>query len=400
MSKKLLQLNVTANWGSTGTIAEGIGQVAVNNGWKSTIAYGRGTPKSKSDLIRVGSDWDMRFHGLQSRFFDNHGLASKSATRRLVDDIKEFSPDIIHLHNIHGYYLNYPILFDFLKSYGAPIVWTLHDCWSYTGHCAYYDFAKCDKWKTGCHNCPQTKSYPSSLLMNRSTKNYALKKKNFLGDLNITFVPVSNWLRDELKQSFLGNYPADTIHNGIDLDTFKPKVIAQRDDSKKVLLGVASVWDKRKGLDEFISLRKLLPNNYLIILVGLSQDQISTLPAGITGIRRTENVGQLVDLYSMADLFINPTLEDNFPTTNLEALACGTPVITYRTGGSPEAIDDKTGLVVEKGNVNALADAIMQVMDRKVVFSAEDCRIRAEENFNKFTQFNKYIDLYKSLLSR
>ena len=207
-------------------------------------------------------------------------------------------------------------------------------------------------------------------------------------------------MRDELKQSFLGNYPADTIHNGIDLDTFKPKVIAQRDDSKKVLLGVASVWDKRKGLDEFISLRKLLPNNYLIILVGLSQDQISTLPAGITGIRRTENVGQLVDLYSMADLFINPTLEDNFPTTNLEALACGTPVITYRTGGSPEAIDDKTGLVVEKGNVNALADAIMQVMDRKVVFSAEDCRIRAEENFNKFTQFNKYIDLYKSLLSR
>ena len=182
MSKKLLQLNVTANWGSTGTIAEGIGQVAVNNGWKSTIAYGRGTPKSKSDLIRVGSDWDMRFHGLQSRFFDNHGLASKSATRRLVDDIKEFSPDIIHLHNIHGYYLNYPILFDFLKSYGAPIVWTLHDCWSYTGHCAYYDFAKCDKWKTGCHNCPQTKSYPSSLLMNRSTKNYSLKKKYFLGD--------------------------------------------------------------------------------------------------------------------------------------------------------------------------------------------------------------------------
>lgn len=400
MSKKLLQINVTANWGSTGKIAEDIGQLAMGNGWESWIAYGRGTPTSQSNLIRIGNDLDMRLHGLQSRLLDNHGLASSKATRDFIERVKEVGPDVIHLHNIHGYYLNYPVLFDFLKSYGRPIVWTLHDCWPFTGHCAYYDFANCGRWQTECRDCPQLRSYPASVWRDRSTRNFNEKKKAFTGVDNLTFVPVSDWLGGELSKSFLKDYPSVTIHNGIDLGVFAPSAIADgENDGTKVVLGVASVWDKRKGLDEFVRLRELLPERYMIMLIGLSQEQISSLPDGITGIRRTENVGQLTDLYSMADVFVNPTLEDNFPTTNIEALACGTPVITYRTGGSPEAIDGSCGMVVDYRDVEALAKSITTVCETKP-FTAEACRQRAERFYDKNLVFKEYINLYNAILKR
>lgn len=397
MSRKLFQINVTANWGSTGKIAEDIGKLAISDGWESWIAYGRGTPTSNSHLIRIGNDWDMKIHGLQTRVLDNHGLASKWITREFICKINEIKPDIIHLHNIHGYFLNYPILFDFLKEFGAPVVWTLHDCWPFTGHCAYYDYVKCDLWQTGCHDCPQLRSYPASLWRDRSRKNYLQKKDSFLGLHNLTLVPVSDWLKEKLSQSFLSDYPSVTIHNGIDLSVFTPYETLVKDESKKIILGVASVWDRRKGLDEFIKLRRLLPEDFTIILVGLSQDQISILPEGITGISRTDNVRQLADLYSMADVFVNPTLEDNFPTTNLEALACGTPVITYNTGGSPEAVDDQTGIVVPYQDVFTMAEKIKYVCE-STPFSSEKCRQRAEKFFNKEFTFQKYIDLYNKLI--
>lgn len=395
----LLQINVTANWGSTGKIAEDIGKLAIEGGWESWIAYGRGNPTSASRLIRIGNDFDMKSHALQSRLFDNHGLASKKVTEEFIRKIKEIKPDIIHLHNIHGYYLNYQILFRFLKESNVPIIWTLHDCWPFTGHCAYYDFAKCSHWQTECHDCPQLKSYPASLWRDRSTKNFFTKKDSFLGCRNLTFVPVSDWLNGELKKSFLSGYPAVTIHNGIDLSVFTPAETVKEDSTQKIILGVASVWDKRKGLEEFVRLRKLLPENYHITLVGLSNDQISTLPDGITGIRRTENVRQLADLYSMADVFVNPTLEDNFPTTNLEALACGTPVITYRTGGSPEAIDDATGFIVDYQDVEALARQIVTVCETNAI-SANVCRKRAENFYNKKIVFQQYITLYNNCLKQ
>lgn len=395
----LLQINVTANWGSTGKIAEDIGKLAIEAGWESWIAYGRGEPVSKSNLIRIGNDWDMKLHAIQSRLLDNHGLASEKVTKDFISQIKKIKPDLIHLHNIHGYYLNYPLLFDFLKEYGAPIVWTLHDCWPFTGHCAYYDFAKCDRWQTECHDCPQLRSYPASLWHDRSKNNFRQKKKSFLGIENLTFVPVSDWLRKELSKSFLSHYPAVTIHNGIDLTVFTPSDTLVKDRSEKVILGVASVWDRRKGLDEFVKLRKLLPNNYTIILVGLSQNQIATLPQGITGIRRTENVRQLTDLYSMADVFVNPTLEDNFPTTNLEALACGTPVITYDTGGSPEAIDEQTGIIVPYQNVDVLADKIRHICE-SASYNGFQCRQRAQMHYDKQIVFKEYITLYNNLVKK
>lgn len=394
---RLLQINVTANWGSTGRIAEGIGECAINNGWESWIAYGRGDPTSKSNLIRIGSDFDMRMHGIQNRLFDNHGLVSKNATKLFIDKIKEINPDIIHLHNIHGYFINYELLFNYLKEWGGPVVWTLHDCWPFTGHCAYYTYANCNRWQTQCYNCPQSKSYPSSLLLDKSETNFRKKREAFLGLQNMTLVPVSEWLKRELSKSFLKEYPTLTIHNGIDTDVFRPTTTIKKDNNSHTLLGVASVWDKRKGLDEFVHLRRSLPPNYTITLIGLSNRQISKLPDGITGIQRTENLTELAHLYSEATVFVNPTLEDNFPTTNLEALACGTPVITYNTGGSPESIDNKTGIIVPYKDRDSLVEAIRYACEKER-FSSVDCRNIAETKFNKQKAFMKYINLYNSLL--
>lgn len=396
---KLLQINVTANWGSHGKIAENIGKLAIKEGWESWIAYGRGTPTSESHLIRIGNARDMKMHGVETRLFDNHGLASKGVTKRFIEQVKELKPDLIHLHNIHGYYINYPELFRFLKEYGAPVVWTLHDCWSMTGHCAHFEYVKCNRWQTECHDCPQKKIYPTSLFADRSRRNHEQKKASFLGCPNLTFVPVSDWLDRQLKQSFLSSYPTMVIQNGIDISVFKPSDV-EKNGEGKIILGVASVWGQRKGLEDFIKLRELLPEEYQIILVGLNQKQIAGLPQGIKGISRTENVGQLIDLYSMADVFVNPTLEDSFPTVNLEALACGTPIVTYRTGGSPEAIDEKTGIVVEKGNVSGLAKAIKKVVDNPALYTSEYCRERAVEHFNQDICFRKYIELYQKLIDK
>lgn len=397
MKPKLLQINVTANWGSTGKIAEDIGKLAIDSGWESWIAYGRGNSKSKSHLIRVGNNLDTMMHGLQSRFLDNHGLASKKATKHLLEQAKILKPDIIHLHNIHGYYINYPILFDFLKKWGGPVVWTLHDCWSFTGHCAYYSYQKCNKWMTGCHNCPILHSYPASIWKDRSIKNYNEKLSNFTHHPNLHIITVSDWLKGEVQKSFLKNYPVQTIYNGLDTTIFAPQPIKTIDSTRRVLLGVASVWDKRKGLDDFIKLRKLLPSYYEIILVGLSLNQISKLPSGITGIRRTENVKQLVNLYSMADIFINPSVEETLGMTTIEAMACGTPAIVYDSTASPEVVNKEFCKIVEPNDIQGLLTAINNT-ENKSVMMIEKLHNTVMSKFEKQNNYNKYIQLYESLL--
>ncbi len=282
-------------------------------------------------------------------------------------------------------------------------MWTLHDCWPWTGHCAYYTFEQCRKWENSCQNCPGLNTYPKSF-WDGSKRNFNKKQNSFLGVENLTLIPVSNWLSKDIKNSFLRNYPINVIHNGINIDVFKPhnnrEEVKRRMglNNKYVLLGVASVWEKRKGLDEFIKLRNILTDEYQIILVGLSNKQISNLPDGIKGISRTNNVAELVELYSAADIYLNPTLEDNFPTTNLEALACGTPVITYNTGGSPEAIDINTGAAIPYGDISSFKDAVVNACSSSV-FSSVACRERAEKNFNQDITFLKYLSIYKSLLS-
>jgi putative colanic acid biosynthesis glycosyltransferase len=401
----LLQISIEVNSGSVGRIAEQIGEVVLENGWSSYITYARNNNPSKSEVIKIGNKFDLYWHGLETRIFDNHCFSSKSATKDLINIIKEIKPDIVHLHHLHGYFINIEILFQYLKESEIPVVWTFHDCWSFTGHCTHFDFVGCEKWKTECHHCEQTTEYPASLLFDRSRQNFIDKKIIFNSLKNLTIVPVSNWLSGKVKDSFLKNYPCEVIQNGIDLNTFYPKKTRNiiddlyRVKGKFVILGVASTWGERKGLEEFTKLSDLIDNQlYAIVLVGLSESQIQKLPKSIIGIQRTENVGQLADLYSATDVFLNPTFEDTFPTTNLESLACGTPVITYKTGGSVESINENTGIVVDKGDIGGLINAIKHIKNKGKDFYENNCIEYAIKNFDKKIKFNDYLELYKNIL--
>jgi len=388
---KLLQLNVTANWGSTGKIAEGIGVAAMARGWESTIAYARQMNLSRSQLIKVGNRFDVYAHYAQHRLFDREGLGSKRPTKRLIKWIDSYEPNIIHLHNIHDHWLNYPLLFQYLATINTPIVWTFHDCWAFTGSCPHFENQGCFKWKEeGCNDC--------ALGFKNAKTNFNLKNSHF-GKIasRLHIVCVSEWLARYVRQSMFKNTGASVqvIYNGIDVHgAFKPSIVPK----KKMILGVSNVWPETKGLKDFVKLRDSLPTDLEIYVVGLSNAQIASLPKGVKGIARTANVSELAKLYSEASVFVNPTYNDSFPTVNLEALACGTPVVTYRTGGSPEAVDAKTGLVVEKGDLHGLADAIMKVLSEKQAFKPNTCRQRAATHFDRDAQFNKYIDLYESLL--
>lgn len=394
---RLLQINSTANWGSTGKIAEQIGEYAITHGWESYIAYGRYANKSKSKLIKIGSKIGMFCHLVESRLFDNHGLASRIATRRLIKEIKRINPDIIHLHNIHGYYINYKILFSYLNSITTPVVWTLHDCWTFTGHCAHFIDVECYKWKCGCENCPKRKDYPSAYT-DRSKRNYRIKEQLFTNKDNIFIAPASKWLSDFVGESYFKDKKRAVFHNGINIDIFKPSKCDTT--SKANIIGVSSVWSKAKGLEDFYKLREILDTcKYDITLVGLSQEQKDNLPEGINGILRTNSAEELAELYSNANVFINPTYADTFPTTNIEALACGTPVITYRIGGSPESITQETGFVVEQGDIDGIINAIKEIETRGKEYYSETCRKYAEEHFDKDQCFAKYIDLYHELLN-
>lgn len=392
----LLQINVTANSGSHGKIAEEIGQLAMRKGWRSVIAYGRSANPSQSELIRIGGDFDIYEHAIESYLFDNHGLASRCATKRFIQQIKEINPDIIHLHNIHGYYINYRLLFEYLNTTNIPVVWTLHDCWCFTGHCTHFEYDNCFKWTSGCSKCEHKKVYPQSLFLEKSDRNYSKKKKSFTSLTNLTLVPVSEWLGKYLRSSFMKEQKIRVIHNGIDLNIFRP-FNRKKDKDLIEVLGVANNWRMRKGLPDFIELRKLLPEQFRITLIGLSNKEISRLPAGIRGINRTTSVEELVSFYNKADILVNPTYEDNYPTVNLEAMACGTPVLTYETGGSPEAISPETGWVVKQGDISAVAKIVKDLPEDNYIMR-KNCRRRAEEQFDKDLCFEKYLSLYEELL--
>lgn len=398
MSKKLLQINITANWGSTGKIAEQIGLCAMKHEWESYIAYGRWCNPSKSHLIKVGNKLDMYMHYGEQRIRDNEGLCSRRATKRLIKRICEINPDVVQLHNIHDHYLNYRLLFEYLNKTDIKVVWTLHDCWAFTGHCFHFVTKNCDKWKNGCFECPLKNEYPKTFL-DRSKKHWLLKKELFAGCKNLTIVPVSDWLANFVKESFLKEKRIHVIKNGVDLNIFKPttSLYLSEPNRKFKILAVSSVWYPDKGELDIYKLREMLSEDqFEITIVGLSAEQHKELPKGIIGIQRTQNLQELVQLYSNADVLINPTYADTFPTVNLEALACGTPVITYRTGGSPEAIDEKTGVVIEQGDVDGLVAAIRMMKEKPL--SSTDCRKRAEERFDKDKCFEKYLELYEKLI--
>lgn len=402
--KTLLQINVTANFGSTGKIAEQIGAIAQSQGWRSVIAYGRRKGRSTSELYRIGNNMGIGWHLVQSRLLDRHGRASRSATRNLIQYIEKVSPDVIHLHNIHGYYLNYEMLFEYLGKAGIPVVWTLHDCWTFTGHCAHFDFISCDKWKTECSHCPQLRTYPSSILKDRSRENFRLKKRLFNSVEKMCLVPVSDWLAGFLSDSFLKSVPRKTIHNGIDVETFRPygNMAQVREKygigERRIILGVANVWTERKGFQDFLTLRERLSDDYAVVLVGLSKKQVESLPEGIVGIERTESAAQLAALYSAADVFFNPTYEDNFPTVNLESMACGTPVVTYDTGGCAEAVDSTRGAVVPQGDLDGALEQIMKIVGEGKEVYARTCRDCVVSHFTKEEKYKEYLELYNEII--
>lgn len=388
---KVLMINVVCGIRSTGRICTDLAVALEGQGHEVKIAYGReNVPEQfQKYAVRIGSELDTKIHGVKARLLDGAGFGSKRVTKNFIKWVKEYNPDVIHLHNIHGYYINVQVLFNYLKTCGKKIIWTLHDCWAFTGHSAYCEAVGCEKWKTGCEKCPQIKEYPKSYLDN-SKKNWKKKKSLFSNIPNITIVTPSKWLASLVRESYLKEYPVDIIHNGIDTSQFKPLPNDFKQyyglENKVMLLGVATAWNDMKGLSDFIKLSELLDESYKIVLVGVTTEQKNTLPKRILGIERTASVKELAQIYSAADVFLNLSYCENYPTVNLEARACGLPIITYKVAGSLESAG-KQSVVVPKGELKAIISVLKnkkycEKTNNKEVLDKEEMKHRYLDSFS------------------
>lgn len=392
---KVVQINATCGVGSTGKICVGISRLLTEESIENYILY-----SSKSNGyengIKCSSDRYVKLQALRSRVFGNYGFNSKWATKKMIYELRRIDPDIVNLHNIHGHDCDIEMLISYFKERNVKVIWTFHDCWAFTGYCMYFDIENCDRWKTGCFDCPQRREY--SWLFDKSSKLFE-KKRRLLDGLDLTIVTPSQWLADIVKQSFLKDKPISVINNGIDLSVFKPSestfVKNYGLEGKNVVLGVSFDWDKRKGLDVFIDLSKRLSDDYRIVLVGTNEETDKILPENIISIHRTQNQKELAEIYSVADVFVNPTREENYPTVNMEAIACGAPVLTFRTGGSPEMLDDSCGAVVERNDVDTLEREIVRICKDKP-YTKEGCINRSKE-FDENERFKEYIKLYEGI---
>ena len=400
---KIVQINMMS-YGSTGKIMLQIAQTAREHGHiAKTFATIPFDKKDRSAGITTeghytfGSFNENKIHYYLGLLLGQNGLHSFLGTFRLIKQIKKFQPDVVHLHNLHKFCINLPMLFRYLKKSNVKVVWTLHDCWAFTGHCPYFTISRCDKWKKGCHNCPQIGVYPKSLIDNTRSI-YKLKKKWFTSLDNMVLVTPSKWLANLTKQSFLGKYPIRVINNGIDLSVFKPTQSNFREKynipvTKIILLGVAFGWGKRKGLDVFLELAKRLNNEkFQIVLVGTDENVDKQLSNCIISIHRTENQQELAEIYSAADVFVNPTREENYPTVNMEAIACGTPVVTFNTGGSSEILDKNCGCVVDCDDIDALEREIIRIYETQPY--VERICVEKAKSFNAKICFEEYVKLY------
>ena len=395
---KVLIINSHFSAGGPPNIVNGIYDVLIETGIECKIAAARNEVVKNKDSFVIESKLTVLSNAIFSRLFDNEGLNAKLATKRLLKFIKDYNPDIIHLHNLHGYYINIEILFDYLRRCDKRIVWTLHDCWAFTGHGALCSSIACTKWINGCFKCPLQKDYPKSFI-DKSKRNYLIKKRVFSGIPNLVIVTPSKWLRQCVKQSFLKNYDVEIINNGIDQSKFfyrNSNYLAEKYNlfGKTILLAVANVWNKNKGFNDFMELSKLLKDDSVIVMVGLNEKQLASIPSNVVGLGKTKNIDELIEIYQSSNFFVNLTYCDTYPTVNIEALSCGLPVITYNTGGSPEIIDDLYSTVVEQGNVTKIADTIdilkCKEIDRNYI-AKYACR------FDRKATFMEYIKIFKGL---
>ncbi len=410
---KVLLINTVCGSGSVGKITADIYHTLKDAGEDGIVLYGRNQAPEQVKAVKIGSKSDFYRHALLGVVTGRGGFGSGKITERMIEKIKEEQPDIIHLHNIHGFYVQIEQLFSYLKEAKIPVVWTLHDCWSFTGHCAYFDYAGCDRWKQGCGNCPQHRQvYPYSL-MDYSRQAFQRKQKAFKGVKNLTIVTPSYWLAKLVRQSMLGEYPVEVIPNGIELQNFNENAEGEAFrrkygiQDKFVILGVANVWEKRKGLEHFVNLSKLLKEagenekindkNTVIVLIGINDKDKKKLPKSIIALERTNGAKELAAAYQAADVYVNATLEDNFPTTNIEALACGTPVVTFDTGGSAEALNESCGLITKEKSAKGIYDALLEL--KRHPLRREDCLKRGRE-YDKNKRFEEYIALYRKMIEK
>lgn len=404
---KLLSINTVAeNSNAPADIMLNISSEAYRHGFESMVCYGRNCAVLPSYLVgyKINSNLDVYAHALLSRIGDSEGLHSGRATMRLINHICTYAPDIIHLHNIHGHYLNYPLLFDFLKRCNIPIVWTMHDCWAYTGHCVYYSHDECNAWRYDCKRCKQQNKYPKSYLLSKSKRNFKLKKEYFTAVPNLHIVAVSDWLKNEIEESFLSDYPIHRIYNGVDTDVFKRVPTYQIDSREvKIILGVASQWDRRKGLDDFYALSSLLPNDYKIHIVGYVPKTL---------IRNTDNIiflgklskNELVEQYLKASIYVNASKEETFGMTTIEALSCETPVIVNSSTALPEIINpyrSRYAQIVDTSRTEHLLNAVIQATTDEVPVSArKKLRQKTIDSFSSTRMNQEYMKLFKSITDR
>lgn len=394
----LVIINSTLNYGSTGTFAEQVGIRASSEGWDVYYAHGaRYVTTSNLKTIQIGTKFDNYFHALIGEILGLHGLGSILSTFLFVRYLKKINPSVVHLHNIHGYYINYKILFKYLSKYKIPVVWTFHDCWSITGHCTHFVEANCEKWKSLCYNCPLLKTQYKSLLFDNSSYNYRLKKDVFTSTHSLTIAPVSRWVDSILKDSFLSNCYSEVIYLGIDLDIFKPtddvNILKKYNLEKgKYILAVSS-----KGLSDLKSLANMLPDGIKLMVVGLNNKEIDFLPSSIVGVGYIYEARTMVSLYTGALCFVNPTEAESFGLTSIEAQACGTPSIVYNVGGAPESVSSGTGYVVESGDVSGILEAINEILSRGKETYKEACVNFVKTNFNRYKCVDNYLSLYSKM---
>ncbi len=394
---KVAQINVTCGKGSTGKICYGISRVLTDLGIENRVYYSAGF-SDYSNSVRYMSKAQIKTGALMSRIFGNWGFNSVIATARLIGQLKAFDPDIVHMHNMHGHNCNLSMLFGYLKKTKTKVVWTFHDCWAYTGYCMHYDMIGCLGWQKECGNCPQKREY--SWLFDKSKK-LLKKKKKLLEELDLTVVTPSRWLANEVRSSFLNNKPIKVIPNGIDLSVFTAEQGSFREqyglEDKYIVLGVAFDWSERKGIDVFLRLSQTLPSDYQIVLVGTNAEIDKSLTDNIISIHRTQNQQELAGIYAAADVFVNPTREENYPTVNMEALASGTPVLTFRTGGSPEMVDDTCGVTVKKNDVDSLEREIIRACSERL-YDRSSC-LKKSRSFDMHERFRDYVELYEGVLN-